>query len=439
MKYMPVVGRIVVALLVACITLIEPVHAQWTYVGLSGILVTDLTIHADTLYASTYDGIYKKYLPGADTFWTPCGMQGKHVVQTLVPNGQTFICVVEIDSTEMTQIYRSTNSGSSFQLLDTSVGRAGYNFLHKIAHPGDNYDTLYLVNQRKKTSDQGASWDSMDNVSWGHFIEVNPGNHSQIIVGGEGGFFNAVLESSSDFGKTWTFADMNGYFAGDNALHALAMNGHDWFGVGEGVICKTSDGGNTWTQLINTWSYPGQWQLYIFDVAFSPNDTTRIYATGDGREAYKVPLLYSPDYGKTWDTLSYATPAMPHILSLAVQGLAGRDKVFLGGLGVFQYENIFTGIRVSDPLPPDHYSLSDNYPNPFNPATTIEFSLPEKDHVTLRIFTSLGQCLTTLVDEELFPGTYRVHWNARGNASGVYYYRINAGTYEETRRSMFMK
>ena len=427
------------AFLFVFITFVEPVHAQWTTLGLSATQVTDLTICADTLYASTYSGIYKTSTLSTDTDWTPCGMQGNHVVQTFVPDARTFICLKETDSTRTSQIYRSTDFGNSFQLMDTSVGHMGYNFLHKIAHPGDNYDTLYFLNQQKKTFDGGASWDSMENVAWGHFIEVNPADHSQIIVGGEGMAFNAILETSPDYGKSWTHANMNGFFAGDNALHALAINGHDWFGVGEGVICRTSDGGNTWNQLLNMWSYPGQWRLYIFNIAFSPSDTKKIYATGDGREALKVPLLYSADYGMTWDTLSYASAGMPHILSLAVKSLAGRDKVYLGGQGVFQYENIFTDIHEPDPAPPGRYSLSQNYPNPFNPVTTLEFSLPEKNYVTLRIFTSLGQLLTTLVDEELSPGTYRIHWNAEGCATGAYYYRLETGAFSNTQRLIFIK
>ncbi len=427
------------AFLITLICLVEPATAQWSYVGLGGTQVSGLTICSDTIYASTFDGLYKKYVLSIDTTWEPCGMQGNHVVQTVVPDGQTFISLVEEDSGNLARIYKSTNGGISFGLMDTSAGLVGYDFLQKIAHPEGNYDTLYFVSHQRRTFDGGATWETMDDVGWGHFIEVNPGNHSQIIVGGEGFMLNAIMAVSSDYGTTWTFANMNGYFGGDNALHALAINGSDWFGAGEGVICKTNDGGNNWSQLINTWSYPAQWQLYIFGIDFSPADHKRIYATGDGRGTSKVPLLYSADYGTTWDTLSCAGNGIPHILALAVKNTASGDRVFLGGSGVFLYENIFTGVHDRTPAHPDHYSLANNYPNPFNPSTTIEFSLPKRNHVTLRVFTVLGQILTTLVDEDLTTGTYKVRWNAGEHASGIYYYRMDAGAYSNTKKLLLMK
>jgi len=61
----------------------------------------------------------------------------------------------------------------------------------------------------------------------------------------------------------------------------MAFNGTDWFAVGEGVIGKTTDGGNSWNQLLNTWSYPTQWNLYIFDIEFSPADKKQTLCYGD--------------------------------------------------------------------------------------------------------------------------------------------------------------
>ncbi|MDD4645058.1 MAG: hypothetical protein PHY99_03635, partial [Bacteroidales bacterium] len=66
---------------------------QWSYLGLSTTSTTDLTIYGDTIYASTYNGIYKKGLKSTDTLWSACGLQGNHVIQTLVPDYLTFICV----------------------------------------------------------------------------------------------------------------------------------------------------------------------------------------------------------------------------------------------------------------------------------------------------------------------------------------------------------
>ena len=100
--------------LVAFVSLVNLMNAQWNYMGLCSTQLTDLTIYHDTIYASTYDGIYKKNVLSADTAWLACGLQGNHVVQTLVPDYKTFICVVEIGNTGSTQIYKSTTLLSSF-------------------------------------------------------------------------------------------------------------------------------------------------------------------------------------------------------------------------------------------------------------------------------------------------------------------------------------
>lgn len=428
--------------LVALVSLVKLVNAQWSYLGLSGTQVTDLTIYCDTIYSSTYDGIYKKYVLSADTAWSVCGMQGNHVVQTLVPNYQTFICVVEIDSTKTTQIYKSTNGGNSFSLMNSSVSNfAIYQYLDHIAHPEGNYDTLYFSNHQLKTFDGGTTWNSINNTLLeDRFIKVNPENHTQLFIGGETGYFNAYLQTSFDYGNTWTMLpNMYSYFPGDNSVHDLVINGNDWVAVGEGVIGITSDDGNSWNQLLNTWSYPAQWGLYIYDIEFSPVDKNKIYATGDGHETYKVPLLYSADYGITWDTLSYNSTIKPRILSLAIKNTASGDKVFLGGKGVYKYENNFTGIINDNPVEPNYYYLSHNYPNPFNPSTTIEISLPKQSHVTLKIYDILGRVVTTLINKDFLPGTHKIQWNAQGYASGIYYYRIEAGKYSDTKKLLLVK
>lgn len=85
------------------------------------------------------------------------------------------------------------------------------------------------------------------------------------------------------------------------------------------------------------------------------------------------------------------------------------------------------------------FSLSQNYPNPFNPVTTIEFTIPEKSFVTLKVYDIQGREITTLVNDERNPGLYIVNWNAAGYSSGVYFYRITAGNYMETKRMILTK
>jgi len=93
---------------------------------------------------------------------------------------------------------------------------------------------------------------------------------------------------------------------------------------------------------------------------------------------------------------------------------------------------------------PKEYSLSQNFPNPFNPVTSVNYSLPEAVHVRLEIYNALGQKVRTLVEEPQIAGYKTVHWNGvddygRGMASGVYFYRLEAGKYSSSKKLLLLK
>ena len=88
---------------------------------------------------------------------------------------------------------------------------------------------------------------------------------------------------------------------------------------------------------------------------------------------------------------------------------------------------------------PAEYGLAQNYPNPFNPVTSIEYSVAGNVQATLKVYNVLGQEVVTLVDEVQEPGQYSVSWDAGDVASGVYFYRLNAGDFSATKRMVLMK
>lgn len=97
------------------------------------------------------------------------------------------------------------------------------------------------------------------------------------------------------------------------------------------------------------------------------------------------------------------------------------------------------------PAVPLDFALAQNYPNPFNPSTIIEYALPSKSHVMVSVFNVLGQKIRTLVDEEKTIGYYSEVWNGTDDngqpvASGIYFYRIDAGDqFTETKKMMLLK
>lgn len=88
---------------------------------------------------------------------------------------------------------------------------------------------------------------------------------------------------------------------------------------------------------------------------------------------------------------------------------------------------------------PAHFQLFNNYPNPFNPSTTIAFSLPSRFFVSLKIFDVMGKEVATVVSEVFNKGTYKRQWNAQGLSSGVYYCRIQTGSFTETKKLVIVK
>jgi hypothetical protein len=88
---------------------------------------------------------------------------------------------------------------------------------------------------------------------------------------------------------------------------------------------------------------------------------------------------------------------------------------------------------------PTNYSLSQNFPNPFNPETSIRYSIPKQSHVTIKVFDILGREVTTLVNEEKNVGNYEVKFNSKKIASGIYFYRIQAGDFLSTKKMTVLK
>jgi hypothetical protein len=88
---------------------------------------------------------------------------------------------------------------------------------------------------------------------------------------------------------------------------------------------------------------------------------------------------------------------------------------------------------------PGTFTLSQNYPNPFNPNTTIEFALPKTEFAMLQVFNVLGRQVSSLVADKLNPGVHKYEWHADNLPSGIYYYRLHAGEFEQVRKMILLK
>ena len=98
-----------------------------------------------------------------------------------------------------------------------------------------------------------------------------------------------------------------------------------------------------------------------------------------------------------------------------------------------------TGVSEEEGLTPGKYILEQNFPNPFNPSTTINFSIPQKNFVSLRVFNIIGEEVSTLINEEKDAGSYHIKFNALNIPSGIYFYKITAGSFSATRKMILIK
>jgi flagellar hook assembly protein FlgD len=100
--------------------------------------------------------------------------------------------------------------------------------------------------------------------------------------------------------------------------------------------------------------------------------------------------------------------------------------------------DIFTQGKVNK-IVPKEFKLSQNYPNPFNPTTTIEYALPQNAKVVIKVYDILGRLVKELVNEYKEAGYYKVKFDGTNLASGVYLYRIESGTYVQTKKMVLVK
>jgi hypothetical protein len=98
-----------------------------------------------------------------------------------------------------------------------------------------------------------------------------------------------------------------------------------------------------------------------------------------------------------------------------------------------------TGIEETSPAIPTQFSLEQNYPNPFNPVTNFQFTVPHSSFTILMVYDLLGREIATLVNEVKQPGTYTVQFDGSGLASGIYFYRLDAGRFNKIQKMILMK
>ncbi|MCD4691404.1 MAG: T9SS type A sorting domain-containing protein [Calditrichales bacterium] len=212
---------------------------------------------------------------------------------------------------------------------------------------------------------------------------------------------------------------MGGSFteAGGSAASKIAKwDGSSWSALGGGVD------GNVWSILI---------------------DESDIYAGGYFTTAGIIDVNYIAKWdGSEWSALGSGLDNGANALALEGDNLyVGGNFTLAGGKSSYYFaiwDKTPTGIADED-IQPLEFSLLQNYPNPFNPKTVIGYQLSVISNVELTVYNYLGQRVQTLVNKQQQAGSYTVRFNAGNLASGVYFYKLQAGDLCITKKMLLVK
>jgi hypothetical protein len=190
-------------------------------------------------------------------------------------------------------------------------------------------------------------------------------------------------------------------------------------------IVKTTNGGDNWSLVNDNATAGAGW-----DMSF-PNANTGYVCTGNGY------ILKTTNAGLNWGVQN--TPLTENLYQIHFPSVntgyvacwSGKIlKTTNGGL-------TFTG-NVNNEIP-KKYELEQNFPNPFNPQTTIRFSVSKRDFITLKIFDIKGTQVKSLISDEYQPGNYEIKLTGEDLSSGVYYYKLQSKDYSQTKKMILLK
>jgi len=134
---------------------------------------------------------------------------------------------------------------------------------------------------------------------------------------------------------------------------------------------------------------------------------------------------------------AYTAPAAPGIDTIWLTSAVGHSNGWNWGTEKRVVVRTLTGI--SNENTPVQFKLNQNYPNPFNPKTTISFELPVKSDVKITILDINGKLVETIMNNEMQAGSHEITWDAASYASGVYFYKMETGSYLDVKKMMLIK
>jgi len=253
--------------------------------------------------------------------------------------------------------------------------------------------------------------------------------NAYVYAGGGEGFAGMLLIRSSNKGDTWENLSPMCYVAD---LDFYGETNHKIFVTDHFKILRSLDSGLNWSNVFSSDS------LGFQKISFS-RDGKFIYAAANSN-FYDLPRTYlfaSSDDGNTWQI-----DQLPMYDIVVGMDVDYDNFIYLATIsdGVFRVKSPIVNINNDTTLHfPENLSLNQNFPNPFNPLTTISYQLPTKNFVTLKVYDLLGNEVATLVNEEKPAGRYETSFNSQQLPSGIYFYQLKSGAKIQNRKMVLVK
>lgn len=243
---------------------------------------------------------------------------------------------------------------------------------------------------------------------------------------------NGTLIKTTDGGETWS-SITSGTSVKLNAITFVPFSSVGWIVGDDGFILFSSDGGDNWGPQSSGTS---ENLFSVSGAEFNSQDVLVAGANGT--------VLKSTNGGTTWAAQNSGLSTNLRSVSNASFDYIAGDYIAIvrssdAGVTWTLINNNISDVDNEIDLRLSNFRLFQNYPNPFNPATTIKYSVATQSIVTLKVFDVLGNEVATLINEEKPAGIYEVNFNASEISSGIYFYKLQAGSLVETKKMILMK
>ncbi len=417
------------------------------------------------LIVGTSDGVYTSNENGQNVQFSSSGLHGTDIISLQVASGDD------------PKIYAATLDRLYISDIDSIHWKKQYfgGYISEVKLHPTNPEIIAVGFEHGKTSiklslDGGNSWAELHPDDSILSLEFSLQDSLTIYAGGY-----TTLFRSDDLGNTWeeTGLPSEYYYINDIALtrnnNMILLSATTGFDYSErNVLLRSLDDGQTWIedpikaksvfispdypnvilaathdQLFRSEDFGSNWQIIQFssqDASISAFQSLRdnLHDRNDVAISTSAGVFYSTVIGVTWSELS---GDLTHKNVFSLSNSETPNSILFAGTksGGIYYRNMDDILHISPSEIVKNFILHQNYPNPFNTNTTIKYYLDKSSYITLKISNLFGQEVEILANGGKNVGEYEIQWNASRYASGIYFYRLEAGDFAETKKLLLLK